>query len=357
MGITLMTTTGTLDDVQKALGTPPSTTAEPDPFGRAVASADAFPTRASATPEEAPETPVEPSDTPPVPETPPTPETSQATPEAAKSDIPDTEYDDDGEPLTERAARSPRSKLKTIHQLRTRSRTAETEKARLEGENRALRAQLESLYGGQPRPPVPEAPVAPGDDPEAPKEADYDTYDAWVRAQAAHAARVAYRQEREKAEAESSERQMRQQAVERVKAFTADHPDFTDVIAASEIAHVPLTPVLHRALNQSAEGPALAYALAKDPARFRRLVALPEADALWELGRLSAEVSQPMTPAARVASAPSVTSAPPPPTPVRGASVAARLSLEDLAKAIPPGDSRTSDWIRRRNEQIAKRGR
>lgn len=360
MGVTLMTTTGTLEDVQKALGTPPSTTAEPDPFGRAIGTAETYPPPKPEAPAEPPETPAAEPDATHAPETPAAPDAPETPAEAPpKGDIPDSEYDDDGEPLTERAARNPRTKLRTIHQLRNRARTAETEKARLEGELAATRAQLQSLYTGTPQP-VPDAhaiPPATTDEGE-PKESDYDTYDGWVTARAAHAAREAYREERQRADAEAADRQMRQIAIDRAQKFAVDHPDFKDVIQASDVAHVPLTPALHRALNTSDDGPAIAYALAKDPARFRRLIALPEADAIYELGRLSAEVSRPATPAAPVTPVPpKVTSAPPPPTPVRGASVSASMSLEDLAKTIPPGDTRTSEWIRRRNEQIAKRGR
>src|SRR5512137_2500328 len=123
MAITLMTTTGTEQDVREALGLTPEASVTPETTpGPITGRVEELPK--PATGEATTQTPAaaEPGAT---------PESVAAAPEEV---VPDNEFDDEGEPLTERAARSSRSKMKTIHKLRARSRDAETKAARLEGE-------------------------------------------------------------------------------------------------------------------------------------------------------------------------------------------------------------------------------
>jgi hypothetical protein len=59
-------------------------------------------------------------------------------------------------------------------------------------------------------------------------------------------------------------------------------------------------------------------------------------------------------PAASVAPIPK---APTPPTTVRGAASVSSQSLDELAKTVTPGSHTTSEWIARRNAEVAQRGR
>jgi len=337
MAITLMTTTGSLPDVQAALGIAAGSAPAPDVDpGPIAASVEALPKAEPAT---------EPSETP---EAPPVETAPQdATPQAAEPEVPDSEFDEDGEPLTERAARSSRTKLQTIKKLRARARHAETELARREGELAALRAlQTPSTTAAEP--------VQTGMDSSEPKEADYATYEAWIEARADYRARQAVREELQQRQTQDAETRQRESLAERIRAFEKDHPDYQELVSNPELQ---LTRAIAETLTVSEDGPALAYALAKDVPRFKRIASLPPVLAIRALGELSAELrlgAQPKV--AEAAPPPKVPAAPPPPTPVRGGSVAASVSLEDFAKTIQPGDPKTSEWIRRRNEQLRRAG-
>jgi len=337
MAVTLMTTTGTLEDVNAALGiaagSMPSDT-EPGPISATV---DAAPvaTPPAEEPKAEPETPLATAETPSTPVT--------------EEHVPDEEFDEDGEPTTERAARSSRTKLQTIKKLRIRAREAELRAARAEGELEARRT-FTTPTAAVPEPPKLES--------QEPKEADFDTYEAFIEARADFRARRAYREEREAERAADAQRQQqtaqqqqRQAVMERIKAFEADHPDYADVVSNPELI---LTEPIAVTLQEAEDGPALAYALAKDPARFKQIAAMSPVRAIKALGELSAELRQ-VQPKAEPVAPPKLPAAPPPPTPVRGASVAASVSLEDFAKTIQPGSEQTSEWLRRRNEQIARR--
>lgn len=347
MAVTLMTTTGTLEDVNAALGIAAgSAPTPPEELGPISATVDAVPSVPA-------EKNVREDGT--LPPTEPAPQEAtpaDATTTVADDQVPDSEFDEDGEPTTERAARSSRTKLQTIKKLRIRAREAELRAARAEGELEARRALT-----------APPAPVTPppvqATDAAEPKEADFDTYEAFIEARADYRARKAYREEREKERAEAAQQsqqtaaqQQRQAIADRIQAFEKDHPDYREVVDNPDLI---LTDAIAYALQTSEDGPAMAYALAKDPDRFKRIAALPPADTMLELGVLRAELRQATPPKADARPAtPVMPTAPPPPTPVRGGSVSTAVSLEDFAKTIQPGDAKTSEWIRRRNEQIAR---
>ena len=338
MAVTLMTTTGTLEDVQTALGmTPGGETSPSGLLDTTSATVETLPTK-----EEVPAEAASDASTVPVAEVAP----------VTDEPVPDSEFDEDGEPTTERAARSSRTKLQTIKKLRVRARDAELRAARAEGELEARRAGI-AVPAVQP--------VAPHSDAEAPKEADYDTYEGYIKATAAHEARLAYRDEQAKHdEAQAAQRQketqqqVRTAVQQRIVTFKETHPDYEEVIDHPELV---LTPAIEYTLTTSDDGPAMAYALGKDIDRFKKIAALPPMEAAIELGMLRAELRAAAKPdkAAPVTPPVKTPTAPPPPTPVRGRAVAASVSLEDFAKTIQPGDASTSEWLRRRNEQLAQR--
>lgn len=344
MAITLMTTTGTLPDVQAALGIAAGSAPAPETeSGPITASVETFP---PAKPAETDETPAD-RETPPVEATPP-----DATTAVADAEVPDSEFDEDGEPTTERAARSSRTKLQTIRKLRLRAREAELRAARAEGELEARRA----LQTPVTPPPVEEVAPAPpaAPDPNEPKEVDYATYESFIEARADYRARKAVREELEQRQRADTESRQRQAVAERIKAFEADHPDYRELVSNPDLQ---LTPPIAYALQTSEDGPAMAYALAKDVDRYKRIAAMDPAGTFQALGELRAELR--MAAQSKPAEAPPLPkppTAPPPPTPVRGGSVAASVTLEEFAKTIHPGDGKASEWIRRRNEQLARQG-
>lgn len=349
MAVHLMTTTGSLTDVNAALGIAAGSAPAPEgETGPIVAQVEALPPRTAPAETAAPvaEPPAEP-------ETPPAEATPQDATVPVAEEVPDSEFDEDGEPLTERAARSSRTKLQTIKRLRARARTAETELARTQGELAALRAI--QTRGQEPTIPDASPSVVSGMDGEEPKEADYATYEAWIEARADYRARKAVREELESRHREDERLRLMEASKARIKAFAAEHPDYDEVISNPTLK---ITEPMAYALQRSEDGPAMAYALAKDPPRAARIAAMAPEDALVAIGELRAEVRLASAPAKAAAPPlPKSPAAPPPPTPVRGSSVAAAVSLEDFAKGIQPGDPKTSEWIRRRNEQLARQQR
>ena len=356
MAITLMTTTGTLEDVQTALGVPAGAAQTPEaPPGPISASAETFP---SVKPAET-LSPAVPTEVAPPADRQPEEPKAEAPPEThAADDVPDSEFDEDGEPTTERAARSSRTKLQTIKKLRIRAREAELRAARAEGELEARRALQTPASGPETTPsvPAPAPPSAP--DPNEPKEADYATYEGWIEARADYRARRAVREELATSRQQDAAQAQRHTIETRIKTFAETHPDYYEKVNNPDLI---LTEPIAMALQDSDDGPALAYALANDIDRFKQIRAMTPVQAIRAIGALSAELrlaAKAETPAAeRKAPAPVIPAAPPPPTPVRGSSVTSSLSLEEFAKTIQPGDAKTSEWLRRRNEQLAKAGR
>lgn len=329
MGVTLMTTTGTEADVRAALGL---TAAErPEPIDAPV----------SATAE----TP-EPGITPP------------AVPEPASEDSADAEEASatDTSPQAQAA--------KTKGRLQARIDELVAQRYHTQGELDAAKRQIEKLEAQLAKVTLPGQPAEPPTPPPAdrpPQEADFETYDAYLVAAATYAAtkavekRLAEKQiQDDEARQRAEQERVRTTLIERVQAFAKDHPDYEEAINNPALPH--LTPVMVHYLTKPSNtlGPAMAYALAKDPDRFRAIAAMSPDDAAEEFGVLRAELrangSKPVPAPAKTPAAP------PPPTPVRGASVSATLSLEEMAKRVTPGDPSTSDWIARRNAELAKRG-
>lgn len=329
MAVQLMTTTGTEADVRAALGLKPVE-------GQSQAPTDAL---ISAT--------AEPADT--------SEKPAEAVPEVvADAPAPPVDTDDDDATPQGKGAQTRGRLQKRIDEL-------VAARYHTQGELDAAKRQIDKLEAQLSQKPAeaPSAPAAPSGD--APREADFDTYDAYLAAVARHAAHeeVESRLKAQKADDDTKRQQTEQERVratlhDRITAFAADHPDYEDTISNKELPN--LTPVMLEVLMDPENdlGPALAYALAKDPARFKAVAAMPPIKAIKEFGRLEHEVRGN---GAKASAPPMKTpAAPPPPTPVRGTSASATLSLEELAKRITPGDSETSVWLARRNAELAKRG-
>jgi hypothetical protein len=126
------------------------------------------------------------------------------------------------------------------------------------------------------------------------------------------------------------ERHLQQTAVERAKAFTVDHPDFDAVIRAGLDFDIHKT--VMRELRASDHGPAILYALAKDPTDAKRFSELSIAAQVKEIGRReallerTAATTEPPKPATR----PKPTTHAPEPIEPEGGPAASVRTLEDL---------------------------
>src|SRR5574343_1151907 len=202
--------------------------------------------------------------------------------------------------------------MKTIHKRRVRSRDAETKAARLEGELAALKASFQHRETPQEPPPSPvQPPPAPTVDPNEPQEANYATYESFIEARSDYRARKAVAEEFTRLRQQDAAQQQQATLRTRIQAFAAEHPDYVEVISNPELI---LSPVMGDYFENREEGPAIAYQLAKDPARFKQIASMHPRDAIEELGLIRAEIrrgsvkstepSKPATPPKPVTSAP-----------------------------------------------------
>jgi len=323
MAITLMTTTGTQADINAALGIAPETPSSGEANEPMTMSVETLtPAKAEPTPELPFEPPAEVAAAP-----------AEAEPVATTDEtVPDSEFDEDGEPTTERAARSSHTKLQTIKKLRVRARQAEERAARLEGENAVLRTlrPAESDTQAQPAAP-PQAPLAfrPKPTPEdlhpTTGELLFSTNEEFIEALVDW-----------KTEARDAQRQVAEatrHAVERRDAFVKDHPDFMEVIADPSIL---INDAQKQVLNDpdNADAPAMVYALAKDRALCESIRQMPYHRALMAMGQLQARLATTTAPpSVPVTPQVPVPSAPPPPKTLRGATTPSTADYDTLAKA------------------------
>ena len=327
MAVTLMTTTGTLADVQAALGMP-QVPGEPTQAGDPVsASMEARPEADAAVPVVTPEEPVV----------------------AAPADeaVPDSEFDEDGEPTTERAARSSHTKLQTIKKLRIRAREAEHRAAHLEGQLEVLKSvgrvpEPPQASSSQPPAMVTSGAKKPAIDDTHPETGEllYQTQEDYLEALTDWKLDVRETQ-RLAREAEAQARQHAQTADsvlrDRITTFATAHPDYDDVVSDPTLLISDVqAQILHDPDN--AEGPAMAYALAKDKALCESIRLMAPGKAILAMGRLQASVMgttapTPAPPAPKPAPARPMASVPPPPTLLRGTAAPASTTLDALAKA------------------------
>jgi len=165
----------------------------------------------------------------------------------------------------------------------------------------------------------------------APKRADYASDEEWLDA------RVDWRAEqRDKRNAEQ-ERQQRDQSVhatymERADHFTAEHPDFNEVVNGIRMAP-DVAPGVQAAIMGRPNGAEVAYYLGQNPDVCEELSQMNPADAVAEIGAISYELMPKKT------SPTPVKRVPAPLTPVGGSSRVAQ-NLSDIED--------TDAWIARR---------
>lgn len=162
----------------------------------------------------------------------------------------------------------------------------------LEARLSELEAKLTANPGSQPA-----KETAQPDTDQEPKLDGFDTYEAYADKHA----RWAARQEYQRLRAEEAEKTQRTTAEAGAKAqidayrqrraeFEAQHEDYDEVISS-----IPDPPShITAALLESENGPAVAYALAKDKAEYERIAKMTPAAALLALGRFEARLDTPV---------------------------------------------------------------
>lgn len=189
-----------------------------------------------------------------------------------------------------------------IKQLNAKRRDIEKQLATEQQERAILQARLDTLtrvMSGS-APDVPASPVQPTGPPQAEQ---YDRHEEFVQAAANYAADQRFQHERQ----QQQQIRFQQDLMSREATFKEAHPDFDSVVRTGLAGKV--SPVLQQALMLVPDGPAVAYALARQPDLVTRLNTLPPPLVLVELGRLS-PAPQTTTPTTAVGST-NGTTAPP----------------------------------------------
>jgi hypothetical protein len=174
-----------------------------------------------------------------------------------------------------------------IKQLNAKRRETEKLLAEERSQNALRQAQLEArldtltkvLSGSAPA--LPEAPAQPTGPPQAEQ---FERHEEFVQAAANYAADQRIGQERQQAQ----QMRFQQDLMSREQDFKAQHPDFDAVVRGGLAGKV--SPVLQQALMLVPDGPAVAYALARQPELVQRLNTLPPPLVLVELGRLTPRI-------------------------------------------------------------------
>ena len=365
MAVTLMTTTGTQENVNAALGLPLESVAAPaqSPMApQTVGKVEEMPAKAAPVVETPAETPA---------------------PVAAAPVEPVLEPE--GEPELPIEGLTPQQQgAHTRNRLQKRINELVATRYKTEGQLVSAHAEIDRLRSqlgvaatppGEPSiaHPAPTAPVTAtppttlarpkpkSDDTNVDGSPKYATYEDFIedlsdfKAEQRVATSLAAQQD---AQARQREQEQVQAAVteiqKHIETFRGTHPDYDDVVNNPE---VKINDAMMMVLRDPANtlSPAMAYYLGQHPDECKRIAALPPFSAAAEMGAIKAQLTpgngKPAAPAAPIPKAPT------PPTTVRSAAAITSQSLDDLAKTVTPGSHTTSEWIARRNAEVAQRGR
>lgn len=177
-----------------------------------------------------------------------------------------------------------------IKQLNAKRRDTERQLADERQQNALRTAQLEARLDTLTRvlsgaaPDVPASPPQPTGPPQAEQFASHEDY---VLAAARYGAQQEFQQrDQQVMQQRQHEQQIRfeQDLMQREQTFKAAHPDFDSVVRGGLAGKV--SPILQQALMLVPDGPAVAYALARQPDLVQRLNQMPPPLVLLELGRL-----------------------------------------------------------------------
>ena len=265
-------------------------------------------------------------------------------PEQAPSEVSEPEQPDDSEPSEDEpdeqddsAERKPRRSVSAQQRIARLTRDKYQLAGRLQELERRLTEGRPASRQDQPTPETAQPPAG------KPRQEDFpNDYDSYIEALTDWKAAQAYHQmQREQHAARMAEQETSQLQAWRgnLQKYRAETPDFEAVMQGAEDITIP--PYLQKEIMSYEEGPALAYELAKNPEALERIVSLPPAAALRELGRFEARTSI----GQRKPPSPAVSKAPEPISPVgRGSSV----STKD------PGEMNFQDYKRWRLKNGAR---
>lgn len=225
--------------------------------------------------------------------------------------------------------------------------TAEKSEARREAEY-WKRVALEKQAAGEPKP-EPKVDTTPAASEGKPNPDNYDTHAEYVEAVVEWKAEQKLRerdQMLEKNKLQAEHERLRTAHMERVKSFSEKTEDFAEVIES--VDNIPVSPTVAELIVSSENGPALMYALAKNPEEYERINSLSPLAAAREIGRIETRIQ-----ASAQESKPEpkkLTKAPKPIDPVGG-------SKSTVAKSIDDPELSFSEYERLRREQQNRKRR
>lgn len=216
---------------------------------------------------------------------------------------------------------------------------------RLGAENAELKARLaavESKAGGEK--------PAGASKPTRPDLNDFDDYNKFKAAEDKYVEDLAawtFEQKEQARQKAESERQAKEADAKRVEAWSKridgarkQHDDFDE--AMEDVEHIPVSPAMAQALQESEQGAELAYWLAKHPDEMERISKLSPIGAVREIGKLEAKLTAPVP-----QQKPAVSKAPKPPATVQGGKTAER--------SVYDPDITPAEYQRIRREQLQRR--
>lgn len=159
-----------------------------------------------------------------------------------------------------------------------------------------------------------------------PQPGDFETHAEFVKALtkwSSDQALATYKREQEEMSAKEQSSKAERSFAERVKSFAEKNQDFHDVIADGREQNMFVSQVMHEAIMDSENGPAMFYELAKNPAESVRIAQLSPHRQLMELGKIESRLTASQSAPSKQEQPNKTTKAPKPVTPVgsKGASV------------------------------------
>ena len=223
---------------------------------------------------------------------------------------------------------------------------AESRIQELLAERAHLRQELEAAKRPVGPPQVPDVPAVSSPAPVGEKFPDFDTwsaqqpesqssYEDYIDARAVHVfqQQQQVREQRDAQAAAEKESQTRlREYRKQADQFVTDHADYWQVIDPITKASLPqsVLEAIDGALARAGYSPQLLYHLGQHLDEFEALIALPPAQAAYELGQLSARLSAPATPVVKTLS-----TAPEPPPTLRSKPA---TPVDDVEAAVKRGD-------------------
>jgi hypothetical protein len=248
-----------------------------------------------------------------------------------KPEAPAAEDQPDGEQADEPAKPKPNKTDKYINKLRD-------QRSRLEGENAALRRQLEQKDTS--------APVVPEG---KPTRDQFQSDDEFIDALTDFKVDFKVAKAKEDIRRETVSAQTQNAWDGKVEAARVEYPDWDDVFEDARDVQIPKA--MHEAITSSNLGPDILYRLAKDTSEANRLAKLSPVAMGREIGRIEAQIEYERSKPEETK--PKLTNAPSPPKTVR-----ANAAVHDIDVA-GSGASKLSvnEWLRERNKQLQKQRR